>query len=189
MCRQSGCGCLKPPHPHLYLDLHPVNLCPQSVHHSLPVLQQQLLHLCSAWTGSLAPPAHTGGAGEGSHTKTQASLPTTKHAWGHTHHMSKVRLTQGHHNYVQTETRTCTHSHTCTHDKLTCTHARTTHSCTHASTTRPHLCTDRDTRMHSTHMRARLLHTHVYTHPPTHPQMYTHTHTHTHTHSEYHNCL
>ena len=80
---QSGCGCLKLPHPlthlHLYLHLHPVNLCPQTVHHSLPVHQQQPLHLCSEL--------------EALHLlRTQMRQErggyTTKHARSHTHHMS-----------------------------------------------------------------------------------------------------
>ena len=76
MCRQSGCGCLKLPHPHLYLDLHPVNLCPQSVHHSLPMLQQQLLHLCSGLEALHL--LHTQvGQERGGNTTTRAQTRTT----------------------------------------------------------------------------------------------------------------
>ena len=124
MCRQSGCGCLKLPHPHLYLDLYPVNLCPQSVHHSLPVLQQQLLHLCSGLEALHLLHTQVGQERGGN---------TTKHALGHTHHMSTVRLAQGHHTYIQTDRDTHTHTHTHTHTR-TRTHTHT-HTYTQSTTT------------------------------------------------------
>ena len=120
MCRQSGCGCLKLPHPHLYLDLHLVNLCPQSVHHSLPVLEQQLLHLCSGLEALHLLHTQVGQERGGN---------TTKHAWGYTHHMSTVQLTQGPH--LRTDRlrnmHTYAHTHTCTHG----THTHITHTITH----------------------------------------------------------
>ena len=103
MSRQSGCGCLKLPHPHLYFDLYPVNLCPQSVHHSLPVL-----HLCSGLEALHLLHTQVGQERGGN---------TTKHAWVTHTTRAQTRTTPM---YRQTDTCTHTHVHTHTH-----THTRT----------------------------------------------------------------
>ena len=117
MCRQSGCGCLKPPHPHLYLDLHPVNLCPQSVHHSLPVLQQQLLHLCSGLEALHLLHTHRWGRrGEGTPPNMHGSHTPHEHRQGP--HLCTDRQTHAHtlmYTHTRTRTRTHTHIHTHTH--------------------------------------------------------------------------
>ena len=132
----------------------------------IPVLQQQLLHLCSGLEALHLLHTHRWGRrGEGT--------PPNMHG-SHTPHEHCETCTRTPQLCTDRDTHmyALTHAHTHTHM-----HARNTHmhKCTHDTTTPMY----RHTYAQHTHARTAPTHTHthVYTHPPTHPQMYTHTHT------------